>query len=146
MNNPKLKQQGPDPAVMEAIQRLVQTDLDPLQEVIFKSWMEANQLEEQPDQPFDYRGLYQKTGGKVHAPGELSRQINHQNAVQTLMQAQEAHDKSSPVQMLMEAKGGPGGQPGADSSQYSGDPQQDFGSGMDYGSDMGGGGSSEPQF
>lgn len=113
-------QQGPDPAVMEAIQRLVQTELDPLQEVIFQQWMTANQLEEDPSSPFDYRGLYQQTGGKVHAPGELGSQVAKQSAIQTLMQAQEAHDSMSPIKHLMDAGGDPsimgGGQPemGAD--------------------------------
>ena len=95
--------QGPDPAVMEAIQRLVQTQLEPLEEVIFNSWMQANQLEESPDQPFDYRGLYKQTDGKVFAPGELGQKIGHQNAIQTLMQAQEAHDSSSPMKAMMDA-------------------------------------------
>jgi hypothetical protein len=144
MNNPKVKpQQGPDPAVMQAIQRLVQTQLSPLEEVIFNSWMQANQLEEDPSMPFDYRGLYQQTGGKVFAPGELSQQVAHQNAIQTLMQAQEQHDSMSPIKHLMDAGGDPsvlgGGQPQGQ-SQLSGDPQQDFGDGMDYsGGDMGGG-------
>ncbi len=121
MPNPKMKpQQGPDPAVQEAIQRLVQTNLNPLEEVIFNSWMQANQLEEGSDMPFDYRGLFKETGGKLFAPGELSRQINHQNAVQTLMQAQQAHDSASPIKHLMDA--------GGDPSQFSGDPAQDFSS------------------
>lgn len=131
MNNPKMKpQQGPDPQVMTAIQRLVQTNLSPLEEVIFKSWMEANQLEENPDTPFDYRGLYKNTGGKVFAPGELSSQISHQNAIQTLMQAQEQHDAMSPVKHLMDAGGDPsvlGGSP--EPSGFSGDPAADFGGG-----------------
>jgi hypothetical protein len=104
MNNPKAKpQQGPDPAVMLAIQRLVQTELSPLEEVIFKSWMEANQLEEQPDVPFDYRGLYQQTGGKVYAPGQLGSQIAHQNAMDTLTRAQADHDAASPMKAMMDA-------------------------------------------
>jgi hypothetical protein len=118
------KQQGPDPAVLQAIQRLAQTQLDPLQEVIFKSWLEANQIEDadNPETPFDWRGLYQQTGGKVFAPGELSGKVNHQNAIQMLMQAQEQHDASSPMRLLQEAGGnaqalGMGlGQPGGSSA------------------------------
>jgi hypothetical protein len=94
MNNSK-QNQGPDPAVMEAIQRLVQTELSPLEEVIFKSWMDANQLEESPDVPFDYRGLYQQTGGKVFAPGQLGSQIAHQNAMETLARAHGNPSKGS---------------------------------------------------
>ena len=127
MNNPKMKpQQGPDPQVMSAIQRLVQTNLSPLEEVIFKSWMEANQLEESPDAPFDYRGLYKNTGGKVFAPGELGNQISHQSAVSTLMQAQEMHDQQSPVKYLMDAGGDPSALGGGG---FSGEPQADFGGG-----------------
>lgn len=105
--NSKTKQQGPDPAVMQAIQRLAQTQLDPLQEVIFQSWLTANQVEDSdnPETPFDWRGLYQQTGGKVFAPGELALKVAHQNAIQTMMQAQEAHDSQSPMRLLEEAKG-----------------------------------------
>jgi hypothetical protein len=103
-----LKQKtGPDPAVMEAIQRLIQTELDPLEEVIFNSWMQANQLEETPDQPFDYRGLYKQTDGKVFAPGELESKVAKQSAIEALMQAQEAHDSQSPMQMFLEKGGDP---------------------------------------
>lgn len=124
----KSKPQGPDPAVMEAIQRLIQTELSPLEEVIFQSWMNANQLEETPDMPFDYRGLYQETNGKVFAPGELKTKIEKQSAIQSLMQAQQAHDEQSPMKIMMDHMNG----------------GSEMGSGLDLGSsqesspDMGG--------
>ncbi len=132
--NAKMKpQQGPDPAVQQAIQRLVQTELSPLEEVIFQSWMQANQLEESPDMPFDYRGLYQETGGKVHAPGQLGSQIAHQNAIQTMMQAQQQHDSASPIKALMDAGGDPnvlgGGEAPMDSGMGGGMGMSDPGMG-----------------
>lgn len=95
--------QGPDPAVEEAINKLTQTQLSPLEEVMYNSWANANQLDTKNEQPFDYRKLYQATGGKVFAPGELKGLTDKLNAVETLMRAQEAHESSSPVQQLMAA-------------------------------------------
>jgi hypothetical protein len=97
-------QGGPDPAVEEAINHLTKTSLSPLEEVMFNSWANANQLDpDSNESPFDYRKLYQMTGGKVYAPGELKGMTDKLGAVQTLMQAQEAHDSSSPVKQLMAA-------------------------------------------
>lgn len=98
-------QQGPDPAIEEAINHLTRTELSPLEEVMFNSWASANQLDDhdKPENNFDYRKLYQETGGKVFAPGELKNHTAKLGAIQTLMQAQQAHDSSSPIKQLMAA-------------------------------------------
>lgn len=102
---PSPNQNKPDPAVTEAIGHLTRTQLSPLEEVMFNSWAGANQLEpDQPDNTFDYRKLYQQTGGKVFAPGELKNQTDRMSAIETLMKAQEAHEGASPVQQFMAAK------------------------------------------
>ena len=73
---------------------------------MYNSWASANGLEDHdnPENPFDFRKLYQLTGGKVFAPGELKGITDRAGAIQTLMRAQEAHDSSSPIQQLMAAK------------------------------------------
>lgn len=97
--------QGPDPAVMEAISRLKQTELDPLEEVMFQSWASANQLDGEAADGPDFRAIYKQTGGKVLPPGELKRMSEKQSAIQTLMQAQEAHEAASPIKALMGDEG-----------------------------------------
>lgn len=46
------------------------TDLNPLEEVLFKSWATAHGIEDhdKPENPFDYRGLYKSTRGQMHPP------------------------------------------------------------------------------
>jgi hypothetical protein len=105
--NPVTKQQGPDPAVQEAINRLGQTQLSPLEEVMYNSWASANGLDpESNDMSVDLRGVYQQTNGKVMPPGMLKNQAQRATDMNTLQQAQEAHDATSP-RKLAESQGVP---------------------------------------
>lgn len=103
MNN---KSQGPDPAVEQAIQRLSRTELTPLEEVIFQSWAQANQLDDvdNPENQTDFRAIYKETGGKVMPPGQLKNESDKESAIMTLMEAQKAHDAQSPMKMMMERR------------------------------------------
>lgn len=68
---------GPDPQVVEAQDRLAQTELTPLEECLFKAWANANQLKEgETEGKMDLRNLYKVTGGKVQPPGQLQRQAD----------------------------------------------------------------------
>lgn len=99
------KQQGPDPAIQEAVKRITRVELTPLEEQLFKGWMAANGMDEaidSPDHPIDFRSIYQQTNGKVLPPGQLQRQTEKQADIQTIMQAQDAHDSASPIQALMD--------------------------------------------
>lgn len=104
--SPKAGQQGPDPAIGEAIHTLNRSELSPLEETMFQAWATANQLEDtdSPENTMDFRQVYQQTGGKVMPPGELKRKAEKMSAIQTLMQAQEAHDSSSPMKLMMDAR------------------------------------------
>jgi len=99
--------QGPDPEILNAINRLKQTELSPLEEVIYNSWAQANGLEEggEGTEGFDFRDLYMQTGGKVFPPGQLKSMAEKQGAMEMLMGAQKDHDASSPMQAMM--NGGP---------------------------------------
>ena len=101
------KDQGPDPEVQTAIQRLTRIELSPLEEAMFQSWATANQLEEfvepQDGSGVDIRELYQQSGGKVMPPGQLKSQIEKESAMECLMKAQEAHDAQSPMGLASEA-------------------------------------------
>lgn len=107
--------QGPDPEVMGAIQRLQRTELDPLQEVMFQSWANANQIDDPDaeDNTFDFRKTYQDMNGKVMPPGELKAMAEKESALQILMRAQEEHEKNSPLKLFQEALSmGQGGEEG----------------------------------
>ena len=132
-NSPK--QNGPDPAIEEAIHRLSRTELSPLEETMFQAWSTANQVEDgdSPENSLDLRKVYQQTGGKVLPPNQLKRHVEKSTDIQTLMKAQEAHDSTSPIKAMMEAGLGPDGQQSS-AGGYSGGGS-DMGGGM-----MGGGG------
>lgn len=112
MNSQKPGQQGPDPAISEAVHRLNRTQLSPLEEVMFQSWANANQVEDADshENGLDMRGIYKQTGGKVLPPGQLKQHAERATDIQTLMQAQEAHEASSPIKAMMEAQQRGGGQ------------------------------------
>lgn len=97
------KNNGPDPALLEAIQTLNKKELSPLEEVMFKSWADANQIEDpdSPDNRFDFRSLYTQTGGKVFPPGQLRAMTDKASAIDTLMKAQQSHEEASPIQQMM---------------------------------------------
>jgi hypothetical protein len=93
--------QGPDPEVQEAIGRLHQTQLSPLEEVMFNSWASANGIDpEKHDSQFDLRDVYKQTGGQVMPPGQLKDAAQKASDMQTLAQAQQAHENASPMQMF----------------------------------------------
>jgi hypothetical protein len=98
--------------VEQAMKRLTQTQLSPLEEALFQGWMKAHDMEGADESDFDFRKLYQETGGKVMPPSEMKQMVD----IDSIMKAQEAHDSSSPIQQLMTSKGvtpeDPGGQGG----------------------------------
>ena len=96
------KQQGPDPEVEQAAARLKRTKLSPLEEVMFESWANANQLEDHdsPDDTYDYRGLYKEANGKVFPPGQLKNMTQEQADIQTMMKAHKDHEDSNPMNLL----------------------------------------------
>lgn len=102
MVNKSSSQNGPDPEVQQSATRLSQTQLSPLEEVMFNSWANANQLEdhENSESPFDYRGLYQSTGGKVFPPGQLKNMIQQKSDMDTMMQAHQQHEQNNPLNLL----------------------------------------------
>lgn len=68
---------GPPPDVVDATNRLNQTELTPLEECLFKGWASANQLEDSEiDGKMDLRHIYKLTNGKVQPPGALQRQAD----------------------------------------------------------------------
>ena len=99
---------GPDPAVQEAIQRLTQTQLSPLEETLFQAWMKAHEMDNAEASGFDFRKLYQDSGGKVMPPSEMKNMVD----IETIMKAQEAHDAASPIQQIMAMQEQMGGKMG----------------------------------
>lgn len=96
------QKQGPDPAIQEAASRLKQTQLSPLEEVMFQSWANANGLEDhhKMNYPFDVKSLYQQTGGKVFPPGQLKDMLQRQADIQTMKSAVDQHDMLNPMKLL----------------------------------------------
>lgn len=63
------------PQAESALNRLQDTVLSPMEEVLFQSWSKANKIED-PDNPkdvIDYRGIYKVSNGAVLPHGELKR-------------------------------------------------------------------------
>src|SRR5690348_886398 len=75
------------------LHQLQDTELTPMEEVLFKAWANANQIED-PDaaeDPTDYRGIYKASNGMVLPYGELKRQterMNKENALTQILQQQ----------------------------------------------------------
>lgn len=114
----------PDPAVQQAIQKLQQADLSPLEEQLFNGWMAANGMDVKAmDDTINYRQAYKDSEGKVMPPGQMQKQLEKESAIQVLMEAQKAHDEASPIQQMMQAMGqsSPAGSDQTDQStdQYS---------------------------
>lgn len=101
-----------DPNVDEAIHRLNQTELSPLEEAMFQSWSGANDVQDYggPHNGMDFRGIYKQTGGKMFPPGILKQHADREEAIQTMMKAREAHAAADPMAALRAKLGGaPGG-------------------------------------
>lgn len=75
-----------------------QSQLDPLKEVLFKSWAMAQGIQDPdaPDNHADLRGMYNKTNGQIHPPGTLT---GHQDTINRVMSA-------PPTQPMMPPQGG----------------------------------------
>jgi len=74
------------PKAENALQRLQDTTLTPMEEALFKSWTKANQIDN-PDEPndvVDYRGIWKTTNGKVLPYGELKGMAEDKNNRHTL--------------------------------------------------------------
>jgi hypothetical protein len=77
------------PNAENALNRIQDTHLSPMEEALFKGWTKANKIED-PDAPgdmVDYRGLFVASNGKVIPGGELARQTMLQNDEHTLQRA-----------------------------------------------------------
>lgn len=77
-----------DGAASSALNRLQDTKLTPMEEVLFKAWTKANGIKE-PDAPedvVDYRGIYRETNGEVLPHGVLKQYAEETNNEQKLMQ------------------------------------------------------------
>lgn len=75
------------------LQQLQDTELSPMEEVLFKSWTRANQIDDPdaPDDTIDYRGIYKSLNGTVLPYGELKRstdRVNKEQKLQNLLQQQ----------------------------------------------------------
>lgn len=70
-----------------ALNRIQDTELTPMEEVLFKSWATANGIKkpDNADDPMDYRGLWKSTGGKILPQGQLERIVSRKNAETTLV-------------------------------------------------------------
>ena len=104
------KNKGMDPAIMQAIHTLKGAELSPLEEQLFTGWLAANGMDptdaNTPDNPVDYRSVYQKTGGQVFPQGQLQKMAERQSAIETLMKAQAEHESLSPLQQFLQQSGG----------------------------------------
>lgn len=61
-----------------------QTQLSPLEEVLFKHWATANGVGDDhsaPDNAYDYRGIYRQTGGQIHPPGTIANVAGQYNRI-----------------------------------------------------------------
>ena len=87
-----------------AIHRLTRTQLSPLEEALFQSWAKAHNLADTDGKSdkFDYRAVYKQSGGQVMPPDNLKKMAD----IETLMKAQEEHEKESPIQKLMGEQNG----------------------------------------
>jgi hypothetical protein len=77
------------PKAENALQRLQDTTLSPMEEALFTSWTKANQIAK-PDEPndvVDYRGIWKSTNGAVLPHGELKRMAQEKNDSHTLERA-----------------------------------------------------------
>lgn len=77
------------PQAEQALQRLQDTNLSPMEEALFKSWTKANQIED-PDAPgdtVDYRGIWKQSNGLVLPHGELKKMTEGMNLENSLQQA-----------------------------------------------------------
>lgn len=71
-----------DSPAENALDRLQDTDLSPMEEVLFKAWTKANGIEkpDNVDDTTDYRGLWKHTGGKILPWGQLKQLTSRKNA------------------------------------------------------------------
>lgn len=72
----------------DALSKLQNTQLDPMEEALFQAWAHANQIEK-PDaegNTVDYRGIYKGSNGMILPNGELAQIANRTNAQSKLEQ------------------------------------------------------------
>lgn len=81
----------PNPRVMEATNRMSQTQLSPLEDTLFRAWANANGIKD-PDKDqtgLDLRGLYRQIGGKVMPPNMIQRMGDQSTLENELMKRQQ---------------------------------------------------------
>jgi hypothetical protein len=74
------------PKAEDALQKLQDTKLSPMEEALFQSRTKANQIKD-PDavgDVVDYRGIWKSTGGLVLPYGELKKKAEEMNSSHTL--------------------------------------------------------------
>lgn len=84
-----------------------QSQLDPLKEVLFKSWAMAQGIQDPdaPDNHADLRGMYNKTNGQIHPPGTLTGLQNNVNRVMSAPPTQPMMTPPAGLQVPMGAAG-----------------------------------------
>lgn len=76
------------PQAENALHRLQDTTLSPMEEALFQGWTKANQIEnpDDPNDTVDYRGVWKASGGKILPRGELKNSAENFNHAKTLEQ------------------------------------------------------------
>lgn len=75
-----------DSPTENAISTIQDTELTPMEEVLFKSWTKANQIAkpDAADDHMDYRGVWKETGGAILPFGQANRIAKRTNAETTI--------------------------------------------------------------
>lgn len=80
------------------------TQLNPLEETLFKTWARAHGIDnhDDPSNSFDHRGVFKRTNGMIHPPGHLNRLADEHNAA---MEAQDSVEQPDPYMAQAEMHG-----------------------------------------
>lgn len=80
-----------------------QSKLSPLHEILFKHWATANGIQDTdaPDNHYDYRGMFQQSGGQMQPPGAIQGAADgynriKQNPIQPMPSHSQAPQLTSP--------------------------------------------------
>lgn len=80
-------------AADNAMAKLQDTDLNPMEETLFQAWAKANQIKKTdlPNDVVDYRGIYKHTNGYIMPHGQLKRvaaKVNDEYKLEQVLQDQ----------------------------------------------------------
>lgn len=89
-----------------ALNRIQDTKLTPMEEVLFKSWTKANDIKkpDNVDDTLDYRGLWKETNGAVLPWGSLKDLSSRTNAEQQLKRSVGDTMRTQAIQAEQKAK------------------------------------------